>query len=126
MAWLQGLRDTMTLETHPARGALFETWVVSQPVKQRFKACQAAGLYFWHDNIDHEVDVMQETPHGLQPVEIKPGAAFVLDWLKVIQKWLGFAGSEFLTTLIIYGGVGHYARQSCDVLGWREFVEVMP
>lgn len=30
-----------------------------------------AGRYFWRDRYKHEVDVIQELPHGLIPVEIK-------------------------------------------------------
>jgi predicted AAA+ superfamily ATPase len=121
MAWLLGLRDTVTLETHAARGALFETWVVSELVKQRFNAGQAADLYFWRDNVGHEVDVVQETSRGLQAIEIKSGATFASDWPQAVQKWASFAGAEALTPLIIYGGDGRFARQGCDVLGWREF-----
>lgn len=121
MAWLLGLRDTVTLETHAARGALFETWVLSELVKQQFNAGQPADLYFWRDNIGHEVDVLRETPGGLQAIEIKSGATFAADWPKAAQKWAGLAGSEALTPVIIYGGVGRFARQGCDVLGWREF-----
>lgn len=46
MAWLLGIRDLTTLQTHPARGALFETWVVSEFVKTRFNAGQDAALFF--------------------------------------------------------------------------------
>ena len=37
-AWLLGIRDAQTLETHAARGALFETWVASELYKQFFNA----------------------------------------------------------------------------------------
>ena len=36
MAWLLGIRDAASIETHASRGALFETWVVSELVKHRF------------------------------------------------------------------------------------------
>jgi hypothetical protein len=121
MAWLLGLRDTVTLETHASRGALFETWVVSELVKQRFNVGQAADLYFWRDNVGHEVDVVLETPQGLQAMEIKSGATFASDWAQAARKWAGFAGSEALPPIIVYGGEGRFARQNCEVLGWREF-----
>lgn len=121
MAWLLGLRDTATLETHAARGALFETWVVSELVKQRFNAGQSAELFFWRDNVGHEVDVVLETPKGLQAIEIKSGSTFAPDWPQAARKWVGFAGAEALAPMIVYGGMGRYARQECEVAGWREF-----
>jgi uncharacterized protein len=122
MAWLLGIRDATTLQTHPARGALFETWVISELVKQRFNAGQGAELYFWRDNVGHEVDVVRETSEGLQAIEIKSGATFASDWPHAVRKWAGFAAdTPLLPARIIYGGVGRYTRQDCEVQGWREF-----
>ena len=122
MAWLLGIRDARTVETHAARGALFETWVVSELVKQRFNAGQGADLFFWRDNVGHEVDVVLETPQGLQAIEIKSGSTFASDWPKVVSKWAAMADTPASTPVIIYGGAGNYVRQDCAVLGWREFV----
>lgn len=121
MAWLLGIRDAATIETHAARGALFETWVVSELVKQRYNAGQGAELFFWRDNVGHEVDVVLETAQGLQAIEIKSGSTFASDWPQSARKWASLADTPTLTPQIIYGGAGRYARQDCEVLGWREF-----
>lgn len=121
MAWLLGIRDATSIETHAARGALFETWALSELVKQRFNAGQGAELFFWRDNVGHEVDVVFETPQGLQAIEIKSGSTFASDWPQAVSKWAGLADTPTLPPQIIFGGSGHYARQGCEVLGWREF-----
>lgn len=120
MAWLLGLRDAATLETHAARGALFETWVVSELVKRRFNAGQSAELFFWRDNVGHEVDVVFEAPQGLQAIEIKSGGTFASDWPQAALKWVKLSGSP-LPPQIVYGGSDRYTRQGCEVVGWREF-----
>jgi len=120
MAWLLGIRDAAAIETHAARGALFETYVVSELVKQRFNAGRPADLYFWRDNVGHEVDVLYETPQGLQAVEIKSGSTFAPDWPAAARKWQTFAGDEALAPVIVYGGEGRYERAACRVVGWRE------
>lgn len=121
MAWLLGIREAPTLSTHAARGALFETWVVSELVKQRFNAGQRADLYFWRDNTGHEVDVVFETPAGLQGLEIKSGSTFASDWPKAIAKWSALATGPVCTPRIVFGGEGAYERQGCDVQGWQAF-----
>lgn len=121
MAWLLGLRDAQTLATHGARGALFETWVVSELVKQRLNAGQRAELFFWRDNTGHEVDVVYETPQGLQGMEIKSGSTFASDWPKALNKWSGLATQPVCTPRIVFGGDGAYSRQGCDVQGWQAF-----
>lgn len=120
MAWLLGIRDAAAIETHASRGALFEAYVVSELVKQRFNAGRPADLYFWRDNVGHEVDVLYETPQGLQAVEIKSGSTFAPDWPAAARKWQTFAGDEALAPIIVFGGEGRYERAACRVVGWRE------
>lgn len=119
MGWLLGIRDPASLETHASRGALFETWVVSELVKQRLNAGQPADLYFWRDHVGHEVDVLYETPQGLQAVEIKSGSTFATDWLQAAQKWRALAGDQALPPILIFGGEEAYEREACRVVGWR-------
>jgi len=127
MAWLLGIRDARTLETHAARGALFETWVVTELIKQRFNAGQSADLFFWRDSQGHEVDVLFETPEGLQAIEIKSGSTLASDWTQGPRQWQAFAEREntpLRTPGLVFGGSGRYERQGCEVLGWREFAGI--
>ena len=93
---------------------------MSELLKQRFNAGQRADLYFWRDNVGHEVDVVLETPQGLQAIEIKSGSTFASDWPQAVRKWTGMADTPTNTPIIIFGGAGSYARQDCAVMGWRE------
>lgn len=120
MAWLLGIQHTSTIETHAMRGALFETYVVSELIKQRYNQGKTNDLFFWRDNVGHEVDVLYETPQGLQAIEIKSGSTFAADWPNAANKWRSFAGEEALKPLIIYGGKDSYARENCEVIGWWE------
>ena len=120
MAWLLGIRDAASLETHAARGALFETYVVSELIKHCYNTGVPADLYFWRDNVGHEVDVLYETPQGLQAIEIKSGSTFASDWPAAARKWQSFAGSEALPPMIVFGGTGGFEREGCRVVGWRE------
>lgn len=118
-AWLLGIRDAGSLNIHAMRGALFETWVVSELLKQRFNRGQPADLYFWRDNVGHEVDVLFESGTRLQAVEIKSGATFVSEWLEPIRKWAGFAGEDALSPWLVYGGESGYEREGVQVFPWH-------
>jgi predicted AAA+ superfamily ATPase len=122
-AWLLGIRDAETLNIHAQRGALFETLVVSEFVKRRFNAAQPADLYFWRDNVGHEVDLLFEVGQQLQSVEIKSGATFVGDWLDALRKWTDFAGASALPPWLIYGGAEGYQREGATVLAWRDLAK---
>lgn len=124
MAWLLGIQHASTIETHAMRGALFETYVVSELLKQRYNQGLPNNLFFWRDNVGHEVDVLYETPHDetpqcLQAIEIKSGSTFAADWANAATKWRSFAGEQALKPMIIYGGNDSYARENCEVMGWQ-------
>lgn len=120
-AWLMGIRDAQTLETHAARGALFETWVVSELYKQRLNAGQPLDLYFWRDSSGNEVDVLIENATGLQALEIKSGSTFASDWTSGLRKWQKLAQDEALTPTLVYGGDQSHAREDLQVWSWRAF-----
>jgi predicted AAA+ superfamily ATPase len=119
-AWLLGIRDAATLETHAARGALFETYVITELLKQRFNAGQPGDLYFWRDSTGNEVDVLIETAQSLQVVEIKSGSTFASDWTSSLKKWKQFAGDEAVQASLVYGGTASYARDGVQVWGWQD------
>lgn len=119
-AWLLGIRDSGTLNIHAQRSALFETLIVSEFVKQRFNAGQPADLYFWRDNVGHEVDLLFEVSGPLQAVEIKSGATFVSEWLKPARKWQQLAGDRARPPWLIYGGESSYTRDGASVMSWRQ------
>ena len=119
MAWLLGIRDDASVATHSVRGALFETWAVSELIKQRFNQGQPADLYFWRDSLGREVDIVYETPQGLQAVEIKSGSTWTAAWTQGLQQWQAIS-KESLAPFIVYGGDDSFERQGCKVLGWRQ------
>lgn len=125
-AWLLGIRDATTLDAHAARGALFETHVISELMKQRLNAGRPADLYFWRDHVGHEVDVLIESAQGLQALEIKSGSTFASDWTDGLKKWQKFAGDESIQPSLVYGGSASYEREGLHVWGWQDIEQVAP
>lgn len=122
-AALLGIKNAATLNLHAMRGALFETLVVSELIKQRFNDGKPADLYFWRDNTGNEVDILFEVGTALQAVEIKSGATLVRDWFKGIAKWQVLAGDEARTPWLIYGGNEGYQRDAVQVIPWAALGE---
>ena len=119
-AWLMGIRSAETLETHAARGALFESWVVSELYKKRLNAGLPIDLFFWRDNTGNEVDLIVENEKGLQPIEIKSGSTYASDWSQGLKKWQALAKNSSLEPAILYGGESNFERESLKVWGWRD------
>ena len=129
-AWLLGIRDAATLETHAARGALFETWVVAELIKQRLNAGEpATDLHFWRDSTGLEIDVVVDTAQGLRPLEIKSGSTYAPDWADGLRRWRRLAerdGQANPKAAIVYGGLQGFAREDADVLSWTSLAHSPP
>ena len=119
-AWLMGIRSAETLETHAARGALFESWVVSELYKKRLNVGLPIDLFFWRDNTGNEVDLIVENEKGLQPIEIKSGSTYASDWSQGLKKWQALAQNSSLEPAILYGGESTFEREGLKVWGWRD------
>lgn len=117
--WLLAIRSPEVLTLHPSRGALFETWVVSEFVKSRFNLGRPADLYFWRDNNGLEADLIFEVDTRLQPVEIKSGQTVTRDYVRAGQAAGRFAGDEALSPWLIYGGSESYERSGVRVISWN-------
>jgi predicted AAA+ superfamily ATPase len=119
-AWLLGIQAPGQLATHPQRGALFETWVVSELLKARFNRALASNLYFWQDRSRHEVDVLIDQGLRFIPVEVKSGQTVVPDFFRGLESWARIAGEEGGRPWVIYGGDRRQSRTEVEVLPWRQ------
>lgn len=121
-AWLLGIRDVATMALHSQRGALFETWVVAEHVKQAFNQGETPQISFWRDRAGHEVDLIQEGALKIYPTEIKSGATFASDWPTALQKFKALADADIAGSRIVYGGGASFEREGYNVVGWRDLV----
>lgn len=120
MAWLLGIEHAEQIATHPLRGAIFETWVVSEFVKRRTNVGQPPNLFFWRDRAGHEIDLLLHENGVIRPVEIKSGATFQREALRSLEKWRDIAGPEAGHPLLVYGGSESQSRSEAEVVSWRE------
>lgn len=119
-SWLLGIRTPETLMLHPLRGALFETLIVGEFLKDRYNRGLPPDLFFWRDNNGAGSDLVFEAGMKLQPVEIKSGGTVTSDYLRAGRRSGRFAGEEAGSPWLIYGGEESYRRNGVEVIGWRQ------
>ena len=118
--WLIGIRTPQQLRTHPLRGAIFETWVVSEIVKHRLNRGETRGLYFYRNRDGAEVDLVIEHPSRLTLVEAKssqtPNSSLFSGALRV-QRQLSqeLPPSEIA---VVYGGAESQDRTAGRLIPW--------
>ena len=111
------------LQVHAARGAVFETWVVSETLKHRHNQGLPPDLHFWRDNHGLEVDLVFEHQGRLHGVECKSGTTYASDWLGPVRRWRQAVGAEAADPLLVYGGDDSHQRADHAVLSWRDLAQ---
>lgn len=119
-SWLLGIQNSEQLATHVQRGALFETWVISELLKARYNAGETSNLYFWRDRSGHEVDLLIDQGTYLSPLEIKSGQTINQDYFKGLDFWRKLAGKTAGKAWLVYGGDIRQTRTDVTILPWFE------
>jgi predicted AAA+ superfamily ATPase len=118
---LLGITKIFHLETHPLRGALFETFVISEIIKQKLEGISNHQFYFWRDKTGREIDLIIENALSLLPIEIKSGQTFQKDFIKHLIYWMKL--TEINQAKVLYDGSVHQKRSDgIEILNWKEFL----
>jgi uncharacterized protein len=119
LCYLLRIRSPDDLRIHAARGVVFESWVVSEIVKNYVHRGLEPDVYFWLDSSGHEIDLVIERGEGLVPVEAKSGETFASDFLDGIHYWRKLADEKYPPAALVYGGDASYSREGVVVLSWK-------
>ena len=119
--WLLGIREVAQLDVHPLRGALFESWVVSEIIKQRGSRGETNGVYFFRDKAGLESDVLVQGRKNLKLVEVKAGQTIASDWAANNQKITGMFDKlkQGVANVVVYGGTERQERNGVTYLPWH-------
>lgn len=121
-SFLLGIEDKNQLATNYLRGNLFENFIISELVKQRFNHGKLSNLYFWRDKLGHEIDcLIEEEINNYSLVEIKSGKTVKEDFFKNISYWNNLASKEIRkNNFVIYTGKQEQKRKNVQILPWEE------
>ena len=119
--WLLGVREPDQLRSHPLRGPLFETWVVSEVLKHRIHRGARGGLSFYRDRNGAELDLIVEEPEGLTLIEAKsavtPSSSLLAGIKRVGPRLQGL--SPRCDAVVVYGGEDVQQRTHGRLIPWR-------
>ncbi len=118
LCYLLRIRTQIDLMTHAMRGAIFETFVVSEFFKAFAQRGEIPPLYFWRDQTGHEVDLVIDLGNQIFPVEIKSGETVDASFFKGLKYYNSLMKSGKEQGLLIYGGTSLYDRQNYSVCPW--------
>ena len=128
VCYLLGIRRPEQLREHPLRGAIFESWVVSEIIKARSHGGLPPSLFFYRDRKGLEVDAVVDRATELLAVETKSGQTVAQDFFAALQKFVAAIQSQphppRVSRLVVYGGDRRQKRSEATVVPWSEIDKV--
>lgn len=122
VCYLLGIYNKTTLQTHPLKGAIFETMIVSEVIKQKHHSGSRDKHYYWRTKTGQEVDlVIEKEDLTLNPIEIKSGSTITKAYFKNLEYFRKVANIE--TGIILYAGKERQLMSSgMEVINWKTWI----
>ncbi|MBI5500715.1 MAG: ATP-binding protein [Deltaproteobacteria bacterium] len=123
---LLGIREPGQLAHHPLRGAIFESWVVSEVYKVQVHAGREPRVFHFRESRGLEVDLLLEEAGGAMLTEIKSGATVASDFfepLRRLSELLRRRGLAAPELRLVYGGDEAQRRTDVEIVPWGEVAE---
>ena len=124
---LLGLQDPDQLKLHPLRGAIFESWVVSEVAKNRLNRGLEPRLLHYREDRGAELDLVVDAAERLVIAGIKSGQTVASEWLSKLlghAERLAAAGTQREMDLrIVYGGESASIRRGVKLIPWWQIHE---
>lgn len=125
VCWLLGIREAEHLRSHPLRGPIFETWVVSEILKHRANRGETAGLSFYRDRDAAEADLILEHPDRLTIVEAKAAQTASASLFTGANRVRGLleGSARPCDVVVVFGGDEGQRRSSGVLVPWSRLHE---
>ncbi|MDA0349299.1 MAG: ATP-binding protein [Verrucomicrobia bacterium] len=117
---LLGINKTEHVSSHPLRGALFETMIVSEALKQRFNVGRSDNLSYFRDHKGNEVDLLADYADGFDAIEIKSALTFTPEFFKGLDLFDSIA-HKVRSKKVVYGGLQGRKFKGNPIESWQRF-----
>ncbi len=127
VSFLLGIKNPGQLHNHPLRGALFETLVVSDIVKEFLHRGRRAPVSFFRDAKGNEVDLIISRGTQQIPVEIKSTRTYSSELTTGIQRFRSLVpgGTADDPAFLVFDGAESFQTKGVKVLPRTEAHEVV-
>jgi hypothetical protein len=123
-ATLLNIESPGQLESHPLRGALFETWSVGEIAKAHLHRGRRPRLSFYRDSSGLEIDLILEHGTDVVLVEIKsaqtPSGRYFDAFERLTSALGGRETPRIASQVVLYAGDESQTRGRGKLLAWRD------
>lgn len=116
---LLGIRKPEELDYHFLKGSLFETFVVSDFIKNCYNLGETFKMYFWRDNHKKEIDLIGDFGDKIIGIEIKRSETIQQKYFSGLNYWIKLTEAKAQNMYLIYGGNDNQLRNDINVVSWN-------
>lgn len=118
-AFLLGLRTREDLTDRTLAGALFETLIISNIIKQNHHTYQLREYWFWRDAAGHEIDLLTQRGGSFDIFEVKAARTLKPRLFKGLHDFAKISEGRVQSQTLIYGGADTQYRTDVTVVPWN-------
>ena len=118
LCYLLRIRAPEELHHHAARGAIFESFVLSELHKNFVHRGEEPALYFWRDSGGHEVDLVIDLGARLIGLEIKSAETIASDFFDGLKRWRELTGQPDGPAALVYAGDRTFRQHRVALYPW--------
>ncbi|MDR2585220.1 MAG: ATP-binding protein [Prevotellaceae bacterium] len=122
ICFLLGIETIDQLKTHPQRGAIFENYVILEFLKNRYNSGKSDNLFFYRDQSQREVDIVQQFGNTYNVYEIKSSVAFHSDFTTNMNYLKKLLGDTIQKRQVIYDGATDLEISENGIVNFRNIV----
>lgn len=123
---LLNIRNQEELFNHPLRGALFESFMISEFFKYNYNHNESPHIYFWRDTQGHEIDcIIEKNFTTLIPIEIKASKTMNNSFFHGLLDWEKITKQENIEPYVVYGGKDSIKREKGHVFSWNNIERML-
>ena len=123
--YLLGIESREQLSRDKMRGALFENFVVTEALKQRYNQGKESNLYFYRDSNQNEIDLLLKRNTRLYGIEIKSSMTYHKDFEKALKRIDEWVKAPVDGKAVVYAGNFENTAGEIKLLNYTNMDEVL-
>jgi hypothetical protein len=123
LAYLLKIDNQAEIETHFARGHLFENLIIAEIMKMNLNRRLRPKLYYWRDRTGHEVDLLIDQGTQINVVEIKSSATYKSRFLQGLNYWNQLDKTPPGKKMLVYSGELENKVKNCQIVNWQNLTQ---
>lgn len=123
--YLLGIESPEQLSRDKMRGALFENFVVTEALKQRYNQGKESNLYFYRDSNQNEIDLLLKRNTRLYGIEIKSSMTYHKDFEKALKRIDEWIKAPVDGKAVVYAGNFENTAGEIKLLNYTNMDEVL-